>query len=166
MKKLDRNDDHLQKKWLQPKKIHDAINPPVDPGISFEGDPGLTDQSQARDCDVNVIVERFMKTGQLPQMIAGNPEYGQFDSATDYHEAMNTVLKAQEQFDALDARVRARFENDPEKFLAFATDNKNKEEMEKLGLAIPSKADPLLEETKGLREDLKKHRESEKKPNA
>lgn len=37
----------------------------------------------------------------------------------DCFEALNTVIEAQEQFDALPAKVRERFGNDPEAMLEF-----------------------------------------------
>lgn len=116
---------------------------------------GMTDQSQAKDCDVNVIMDRFMKTGQLPAMIQGNPEYGDFSDPVEYQEALNRVRHAEEQFAALNAKIRGRFDNDPAQFLAFATDPKNGEEMVKLGLASPRAEDPVLGQMKALREDLK-----------
>lgn len=39
-------------------------------------EPSLTDQSQARETDINVIVGRFIKTGQAA--VPGSPMYGDF----------------------------------------------------------------------------------------
>lgn len=102
--------------------------------ISFEGDKGLTKQSDARDCDINLLFKRFERTGQLPDVIARNGSYGDFSEVPDYQEACNIVMRANDQFNMLDAHVRNRFDNDPAKFLAFATDPQNMEEMSKMGL--------------------------------
>jgi len=40
-------------------------------------EPTMTDQSQAKDTDINVIVNQFMKTGQAPGA-ATQPMYGDF----------------------------------------------------------------------------------------
>lgn len=100
------------------------------------GGPSLTKQSFKEECDINVILRRFEKTGQLPDLIKQNPTYGDFSDVASYHEALNIVHLASEQFDNLSSRVRERFGNDPAKFLEFANDPKNSEEMVKLGLAV------------------------------
>lgn len=105
--------------------------------LSFEGDRGVTKQADAKDCDINAIFKRFEKTGQLPDLIAKNGRYGDFSAVPDYQEAVQIVRTAEEQFMALEANVRNRFENDPAKFLAFVTDEKNYDEMEKMGLLKP-----------------------------
>ena len=105
--------------------------------LSFEGDKGVTKQADAKDCDINLLFKRFEKTGQLPDMIVREPRYGDFSNVPDYQEAINIVRLAEEQFSALDASIRNRFENDPAKFLGFVTDQKNIDEVEKMGLLKP-----------------------------
>lgn len=148
-------DDVLARKWSGKTVVRDGFSPSVDPGISFDGDPGLTDQSQAKDCDVNVIVDRFMKTGVLPQF-QGSPIYGDFSEVASYQDALGVVAVAEEQFSGLTAKVRARFDNDPAKFLAFVNDPKNMRELVSLGLASEHPKDEVVEAIKGLREDFKK----------
>jgi phage internal scaffolding protein len=63
--------------------------------------------------------------------------YGDFSSVPDYQEAMNTVIHAQDQFNALPANIRKEFDHDPEKMLAFCSDPTNLEKMRELGLAKP-----------------------------
>lgn len=103
--------------------------------VQMPGGPSLVKPEFQNESDINLIMERFNKTGQLPEMIQSNPQYGDFSSAADYQEAMNIVLLAQDQFDALPAHVRDRFQNDPEKFLEFTSDTKNIPEMVTMGLA-------------------------------
>lgn len=86
-------------------------------------------------CDINKIVQRYKKTGRLPDLITGNPSYGDFSTALDYHAACNMVLKAETQFNALPAKVRSRFGNDPAKMLEFVADPNNAKEMIELGMA-------------------------------
>ena len=95
-----------------------------------------TKQAFKDECDINNILKRYEKTGVLPDLIKSNPKYGDFSSALTYQESLNTVLHAQEQFEALGSRVRERFNNDPVKFLEFTSDPSNIEEMVKLGLAV------------------------------
>lgn len=104
--------------------------------ISFKDDLGLTKQADAKDADINNILKRYERTGELPLMIAKEARYGDFSDPLDYQSALNLVKLAEEQFNALEAHIRNRFDNDPAKFLAFATDPKNLDEMVKLGLAV------------------------------
>lgn len=102
--------------------------------LSFTGDKGVTKQADLKESDINLLFKRFEKTGTLPSMIAKEGKYGDFSEVPDYQEAVEIVITAREQFDNLDAHVRNRFDNDPAKFLEFATNEKNLDEMEKLGL--------------------------------
>lgn len=97
--------------------------------------PSMTEQSHKESCDINVILRNALSQGQLPDMIKSNPQYGDFSTLPTYQESLNTVIHAQDQFAALPALVRERFQNDPGQFLSFATDVKNIDEMVKMGLA-------------------------------
>lgn len=98
-------------------------------------EPTKTKQSDAESADINWIMKRYEQTGQLPEMIRGEPSYGDFSDMGSYQEALNIVQFAQAQFYALDAHIRARFGNDPAQFLAFTNNPENAAEMVKLGLA-------------------------------
>lgn len=105
--------------------------------------PNKVDQTGAEALDLNLVMKRFEKTGKLAELIklgvqsAQGGFYGDFTSAPEFQDALNITIKAQEQFAALDAKVRNRFDNDPAKFLAFVGDAKNVDEMETLGLLKP-----------------------------
>lgn len=105
--------------------------------LSFEGDQGVTKQADLKDADINAMFKKFERTGQLPNMISKQPHYGDFSTVPDYQEALEIVKHADEQFINLDVTVRNKFDNDPAKFLAFATDSKNEDEMDKMGLLNP-----------------------------
>ena len=104
----------------------------VETGLDCQ-DPSLAQQQFRDECDINTILERFNVTGQLP-VSPLQPQFGDFSGVTDYQSALNAVLDAQESFDALPARVRERFANDPAAFVDFCLDEANKEEMKVLGL--------------------------------
>lgn len=95
--------------------------------------PSLTVQSHSEDADINVIVRRYGLTGQMPQN-PRVPVYGDFDGISDYGSALRAVREADEAFMELPPEVRARFENDPQKLLAFVEDDANIAEAVKLGL--------------------------------
>ena len=99
-------------------------------------DESLTQQSFAHETDINTIVDRFMKSGVLPTP-SSMPQYADYDGVFDFQSAMNVVRQADENFMRLDARVRSRFGNSPQKFLEFFADPANADEAVRLGLAIP-----------------------------
>lgn len=107
--------------------------------LDFTGKKSRTLQSDAEAADINNILKRYQRTGLLPEMIKTNPRYGEFADVPSYQEALNIVKLAHEQFDNLDAHVRARFQNSPEEFLAFTSNSDNLKEMVELGLAIEKK---------------------------
>lgn len=106
-------------------------------------DPETRAQQQFKDeCDINVIVERFGLTGELPQNLRV-PVSGDFaDLPTDYQSALNLVLEADAAFMQMPAAVRARFRNDPHEFVEFVSDVKNKDEARQLGILVPEQAPP------------------------
>ena len=120
------------------------------PKLKCDPKLGRTKSEFAHECDIKNIMTRFEKTGVLPELIKKNPVYGDFAEAPTYQESLNTVLHAQEQFSALPSKVRARFGNDPQEFLTFASDASNAEEMVKLGLAVqrPPQAPPTPPQAK------------------
>ncbi|WNK12800.1 MAG: internal scaffolding protein [Microvirus sp.] len=108
-------------------------------------DPSRTVQDAAEDADINTIVRRFGLTGELPDGVAA-PNYGDFTEVVDFHTAMIAVRKAEGTFMRMPAHVRARFENDPQLFLEFCSDERNRDEARKLGLLVPQ--EPLEPEVK------------------
>lgn len=102
--------------------------------VRFYCDPvSKTKQSMAAATDINNIMSRYEKTGLIDHIKEGG-SYGDFSKVSDYHEAMNQVIKANDGFLTLPAKLRKKFDNDPAKLIEFMNDPKNKEEAIKLGL--------------------------------
>ena len=116
--------------WLQQRRL----TPDGKRKFAFftEG-ASLTQKHQAHDTDINVIVKRFGITGQLPQRLH-NLNLEAFDDIFDYQTAMNAVVAADRAFMSIDADIRARFHNDPQKFMDFVLNKDNEAELRKLGL--------------------------------
>jgi len=96
-------------------------------------EPTRTQQHHKDECDINVILERFGKTGQVPvNAISG--QYGDFSGVHDYHTALNAIIASENEFAALPAQIRNRFQNDPSNLIEFLDNPKNKAEAESLGL--------------------------------
>lgn len=96
-------------------------------------DPSMTVQEMSEDADINVVMERFGRTGVMPSTVV-LPTYDDFSNVVDYQSALNALIDAGQKFMELPAQLRAKFDNDPQKYLEFCSDEKNADEMEKLGL--------------------------------
>lgn len=107
----------------------------------------LTVQSEKDNCDINKLISKYKRTGQLPPVLKTNGQYGDFSRVGDFHSAMNSVVSAQNAFLSLPAKLRQRFANDPAQLLQFLSVKDNYDEAVKLGLAKPRPASPP-EETK------------------
>lgn len=103
------------------------------PGMTFEK-PSLTQQHFKDECDINLIIKRFTKNDLALMAMMSDMQYGDYSTSVDFHEAMNIVIRAQEQFEALPSSVRDKFDNDPSKMLDFVSKKENIEESVKLGL--------------------------------
>lgn len=115
-----------------------------------------TKQSFKDETDINLILEKYVKTGLINHEPSNPGQYGDFSNVVDYQSACNAVLEVERNFMQLPAQARARFQNDPGQFLEFIQDPKNLEEAQKLGLvelkksaepspALPITKDPLIE---------------------
>lgn len=145
----ENRDTEQWNRWSQPRTMYTAENPPPKVKLICT-DPSRTDQSQAAETDVNQILKKFQQTGVLPGVNA-EALYADVSDSMSYHEAMNVVLHAEEQFNSLDAHTRVKFNNDPAQFLDFVNDPKNSKELIKMGLATetpPSDADRIVEAVK------------------
>lgn len=122
-----------------------AYSPPLKVGVSFSG-VGRTKQAMKDSCDINLIMGRYLRSGNVDHLARHEPSYG-FASPQTFHESMNVVRKAEEMFLDLPSELRKRFGNDPGAFLEFvqARDAESGEllhleEMRELGLAKPAEA--------------------------
>lgn len=125
----------------------------IDEGIKCTIEEKRTKQHFTEECDINKILERHARTGMLPEQ--KQKQYGDFSNVPDYVTAYSIVQKAHDQFESLDAQVRARFHNDPSEFLEFATNQSNGEEMVKLGLAVERPVQAPKNESQAQSEAIK-----------
>lgn len=99
-----------------------------------------TQQHFAEEVDINTIVRRFGLTGELPTNVPMVLQ-GDFTNVVDFRSAMDLVVAAREAFMEQPAHVRARFDNDPQKFLDFTSDVKNLDEAIGLGMVRQESVD-------------------------
>lgn len=109
--------------------------------------PSETDQSFGKECDINHIVKKFIKTGQITHLARRQGFYGDQSQIPDFQNAMDTVTKAQQAFDALPAHLRKRFANSPQELVEFLKDPKNREEAITLGLLEKTETPLQAQET-------------------
>lgn len=107
---------------------------PWDVDCQAAGD-GLTDQTAAPDCDINVILSRFALTGQAP--VAPPPTYADLTGLRSYKESLDVVRAADDIFASFDASVREKFANDVSLFLDWVQDPTNLSTAQRLGLVAP-----------------------------
>lgn len=130
-----------------------------------EWGPTRTKGSQGPECDLNNIIKRFTKTGQLTHISAKLGEYRDVSGLPDLHEAMNIVADAQSSFNELPAEIRKLCDHDVGKFLPFIDDPANLEQCIEFGL-LPETARPKepKEEKKAEAKIVPKPEEKERAP--
>lgn len=89
--------------------------------------------------DINVIMRRWKADGVVP-VVGDKPRYGDFSRGVDFHDGLNRMKAAGDDFDALPSEVRKRCDNDPGKFLDLVSVEETRLELVELGL--PSDRDP------------------------
>lgn len=123
-------------------KLKTAYNYSYDSSsVDFSESPSMTKQSFKSECDINNILIKYQKTGVFDHVQKYEPQY--FDATeTDYHDAMNTVVSANEMFEDLPSKAREFFNNDPAMFLKFFDENQSDsvDLLYDLGLAVGTKS--------------------------
>lgn len=124
-----------------------AYSPKIKSALYFNPADDRTKQSFKDECDINVILQRYAATGQITHINERAPMWGDAP-ALDFAGAMALVVKAREEFAALPANVRDRFNNNPQELLNFLSKAENQEEAVKLGLAAARTPPPQPPEKK------------------
>lgn len=96
--------------------------------------PSRTKQSEKAACDINNIVARYKTTGFVDHLNKRPAQFLDVSEVNDYRSALDQVTKANVFFMGLPAKVRARFDNDPARFLDEAGQLSH-DELKELGLA-------------------------------
>lgn len=99
-------------------------------------DPSRTIQSSKDEADINTIVKKFGLTGKV-MTHERPPLLEDFDGIVDYRSLMDIKIAADRSFMSQPAEVRSRFGNDPARFVEFCSDEKNLDDLRKMGLAKP-----------------------------
>lgn len=101
-------------------------------------DDGMTRQEFAAECDINVLMARYERTGVLNHFSSKEPQYLDLTAMPDdLMAAMSMMDAAAASFMRLPATVRREFDNDPMKFVAYAEVPENLPKLREWGLAPP-----------------------------
>lgn len=102
----------------------------------FTTGPSMTRQEFADEADINVLMQRFERTGVMPSLDGSPPVYVDFTQMPpDLMHTMDMLNNAEQAFMQLPAKVRKEFDNSPYAFVDFASDPANLEQMRAWGLA-------------------------------
>lgn len=99
---------------------------------------GMCRQEFADECDINVLMATYEKTGVLNHFNRATPQFLDVSEIPDLQLAMEVLHNATDAFMTLPAVVRREFDNDAVKFVEYAQDPKNVERMREWGLARPA----------------------------
>lgn len=102
-------------------------------------------QSERVNADINNIVAKAYKTGQLP-VLTNLTHSEDLPTSLSYQQALDKVVSAQQSFERLPSNIRDTFDNEPAKFLdAIKTAEKDsavRANLEALGVMEASSATP------------------------
>jgi len=132
---LNSNGEELSSAYVE----HD----PKDYGTA-SGGPSLARQEFADECDINNLMARYEATGSFSHFNRGEPQYLDVSAVPNLAEAMDVVEQARRAFMTLPAAARREFDNDPVRFVDYAS-NGSPEALERLrgwGLAPPAPEAP------------------------
>lgn len=110
-----------------------------------------TKQKVGVEHDINKIVAKFKKTGQLPVLQDRLGQFVDTISIGDYQTCLEKIRTAQELFESYPSAIRRKFDNDSTKFLAYCDELKSNPKLindaENLGLIIVNNPDLILHPT-------------------
>ena len=99
----------------------------------------IRDSDVVKECDIRYLYGNMLRYGAAyPARLSRpsrRPEFVQSVAPRDLASAMDVVTKAREQFEQLPVEIRDKFNYNPYRFMEFVTNDKNKEELVKMGLA-------------------------------
>jgi len=109
--------------------------------------PSRTQKHFRELCDVNHIMARYKKTGQITHL--RNAEHGTYMDLTNIPDLLTAKIQlqqAEQTFMQIPPDIRQKFQNDPARLISFLADPSNKAEAIKLGLMVDtSNLEPKLE---------------------
>lgn len=125
---LNANGEFLSSMFVE----HDAVGTP-------NGQPSMTRQEFAAECDINVLMAHYEKNAIMPPQNKASPAYFDATEVPDFREALDIARNAMEAFMRVPAAARKELDNDVHRFVEYAQDEANLPQLRKWGLAEPEK---------------------------
>jgi len=124
-------------------KFYTRFNAPQGSQLDQSGQKSRTRQSEKDNVDINKIMERFNRTGQLPTIRTVPPQYGDA-RVVDFATAQQIVKDAKSSFNSLPAKARQHFGHDPQNFLKAISDRSegNVKKLLELGILVQQEETP------------------------
>ena len=115
-------------------------------GLTFHL-PSKVQPQFARDSDIGIVVQRFLKSGQLPAMIDKPTIEDANTLPGDFSELMEQNIAVRQRFEMLPAEDREKFNNSCDNWLAYLADEavKTKEVKDESKSTEPPVASPADE---------------------
>lgn len=126
------------------KKITKRANGSIRVTTDFENVKSMTDQSFEPQSNVNNIMAKYRKTGQISHLSRKQGIYADVSEVPDFMTALTIVNDATQKFMDLPSDIRKRFGNDPANMVDFLADPKNQKEAIELGLMVERKVEPTM----------------------
>jgi len=121
-----------------------SIKPRV--SLSFPDRSPFTRQEFKDESDINTIMGRYLRTGELPHVNLIAPQY--FDSdGVDFQSHMEVIAQAKTLFAQLPSAIRSSFYNDPAHFVDYCSNPDNRVSLAQMGLLSPSATREALNPT-------------------
>lgn len=148
-------------------KFHTRFAAPKHPPLLCTMEERRTKSEFKDECDINLIMARYRKTGVLPESaLSAAARYGDFSQVPDFMEMRHKIIAAEEVFAALPAEVRKQFNNDPGAFIDAADTVEGRALMVKLGLGPEAPSSPQERpSSSGGGQPPKPSPKTERKPN-
>lgn len=96
-------------------------------------EPSRTKQSFAEEADINNIVQKHDARTLIQSLNLAEKSYGDVTSFQDFHEIMNVLVEAEQDFQNLPSDVRRLFDNDVAVYLDTAHDDDKRNALVDLG---------------------------------
>lgn len=106
-------------------------------------DESLTEQSHKKMCSVGSILKKYKKTGLIDHTTSVPGKYADYPNYIDFHLMQVKIANAKSMFESIPSHIRAKFDNDPGKFVDFASNPENRNEMLEMGFDGDNLPEPV-----------------------
>lgn len=112
--------------------------------VDCSGDEKITEDFHQEATNINNIVERYARTGILPQGRQG--QYIDVSNVPDFQQMQQHVIDITRKFEMLPAKIRNEFNNDVNEYVAFVSTATEDQIYEKGLVKKPVEEVPVVEE--------------------